>query len=194
MKTKITILVLICIVSILAIHHFFHPGSPKDVATLSSHYNPHEYIINNYSVKFEVPDFTEVKIDTNVGMGEEVLFSLYYTNNDFACRGYIQLWKIENLKEFLDSSKYLSPFDFLSYQISDTKQNNYPGYVTEWTTEYEQQIRSGKEYWLKINHADEVARVSFITDKEIFPDDLKQAVQHTVDSLQIKAVGGTADR
>lgn len=187
MRTKIIILFLIGIISISAIIYSSScQGLREEVTTYSSHSKSYEYIIKNYSITFKVPDSTEVQVDTDIE-GNEIFFSIYFTNNELAYRGYIQLWKIENLKEFLDNSKYLSPFNFIFYKINNIKLNSYKGYIIEWTTEYEQHIKSGNEYWLKINDSNEVVRISFITDKEKFPTDLKDIINQLLKSLQIEA-------
>ncbi|ADY54655.1 hypothetical protein Sgly_0287 [Syntrophobotulus glycolicus DSM 8271] len=189
MRAKITIPILIGfsigIISLFAIYTSSYKGLEKDAATFSRHTKSCEYLIKGYSVKFEVPHFTEVQVDPDIE-GSEILFSIYYTNNKLAYRGYIQLWKIESLKEFLDHSKYLSPFDFIFYKMDNIKLNYYQGYIIEWTTVHGQQVRSGKDYWLNINNTNEVVRVSFITDKENFPSDLTNIIQQTLYSLQIK--------
>lgn len=193
-KKTLIIIAIACTIAVLIIQSLLFKGSERtiingyfpirsNVTTLSSNYKSFEYTINDYSVKFEVPDATEVHVSPD--KGEQLRFSIYLVNSKLAYRGYIQVWKIKNLEGFLSDSKSLSPFDFRSYKISNVKQSKYHGFIIEWTTEFGQKLTSGNEYWLIVDNTEEVVRISFITDTADFPNELQNVIQQTLNSLKI---------
>lgn len=154
----------------------------RDLSILSNIYKPYKFTIDNYIVTLKVPEATEVQVSPD--QGENMRLGLYFINRKLAFRGYVQVWKIKDLDHFLSDSKSLSPFDFKAYSMSKVQENNYQGLKTEWTADLGQKLISGKEYWLTIN-AEEVARVSFLTDSAQFPGELNDMTQQIINSLKI---------
>jgi len=154
----------------------------RNLTTLTKTYKPFQETINNYIVTMKLPEATEVHRSPD--QGENMQFSLYFVNSELAFRGYVQVWKVNDLDRFLSDSKSFSPFDYRSYSISKVQQNNYQGLLTEWTANLGQNLISGKEYWLRIN-SEEVARVSFFTDTAEFPTELQDMTQQITNSFKV---------
>ena len=194
MRQKTLIIIAIAIITIVLIFMNFllnnsvrtikHGYLPiQSFETTMANCKPLNYDLNDYNIKFSVPDATDVNVSSDIG--EEMLFSTYLVNRKLSFRGYIQLWKIKDLERFLSNSKSLSPFDYRSYYISKVQESEYHGFITEWTAEFGPELISGKEYWLKINHTEEVVRLLILTDTADFPDKLQNIIQEIIDSLQI---------
>ncbi len=104
-----------------------------------------------------------------------------------AFRGYIQVWKIKDLESFLRNSRSLSPFDFISYHMSELQQNVSHGFKTEWSADFGEKFISGKEYWWTINQTEEGIRLSFYTDTADFPQELDSILIRILDSVKVDA-------
>ncbi|MGI6120457.1 MAG: hypothetical protein ACOYIB_07845 [Desulfosporosinus sp.] len=191
-KKKLLILAFACAISVLIIQSPIIK-EPKSISgylpiqnniTLASNYQSLEYIINDYSVKFEVPDATEVYVSPD--KGEQLRFSIYLVNSKLAYRGYIQAWNIENLEGFLSDSKALSPLNYRTYKINNVKHNDYRGFQIEWITELGQKLTSGNEYWVIVNDNEEVIRILYITDTATFPSEMQNIIELTLNSLRIE--------
>ena len=167
--------------SVRTIKHGYLPVQRFETAIVD--YKSLNYELNDYNIKFAVPDATDVKVSSDIG--EEMQFNTYLVNRKLSFRGYIQLWKIKDLERFLIQSKSLSPFDFRSYNISNVKESEYHGFKTEWTAEFGPELISGKEYWLEIYHTEEVVRLLILSDSADFPDKLQNVIQEIIDSIQI---------
>lgn len=178
----ITVLIILSLLLRSSVRTFKHGDAPP-LPTFTS-YEPLQYDSNDYSIKFEVPNDTEVNVSSD--QGEQMKFSIYLVNSRLSFRGYLQLWKVKDLKSFLSDSKSLSTFDFRTYKIRNVQQGKYHGIINEWTIEFGQKLTSGKEYWLKIDNTEEVVRISFITDTADFPDNLQDVIQHILNSIEIK--------
>lgn len=180
-----------CVIIVLVFQYLFFNGPVKtlthkqsNLTTISNTYKPFQYTIYDYTVKIKVPDATEVHVSPD--QGDKMRFSIYFVNSSkLAFRGYIQVWKVKDLENFLSDSKSLSPFDFKSYNISNVQENNYHGFKTEWTADFGQNFISGKEYWFIINNSEEVVRVSFFTDTAEFPSELQNVTQQILNSFKI---------
>lgn len=146
-------------------------------------YKKLQYTIDDYTLNIELPAATEIQVSPD--KGEEMQFSIYFVNNDLAFRGYIQLWRIKDLENFLSNSKTLSPFDFISYNMSSLQHNFHRGFKTEWSADFGETFISGKEYWWSINSNEEVIRVSFYTDTAGFPAELDPVIQHILNSIEL---------
>jgi len=188
---KITVVV---IVAILVFQYFFlkcsaailtHDYFPtqKYLTTLSNNYKIIQYTTDNYTINIEIPDVMDVHFSSDIG--EQMRSNVYLVNSKLDFRGYIQIWKIEDLDHFLNNSKSLSPFDYKSYNIINVQQDKYHGFKIEWTANFEQNFISGKEYWLMINNSKYVTRISFFTDTADFPDELQNVIQQILNSLKI---------
>ena len=150
--------------------------------TLANTSKPFQYTIDDYTMSMKLPEATEVHVSPD--RGDNLRFSLFFVNSKLAFRGYVQVWKVKDLEHFLSESKSLSPFDFKAYSLSKVQENNYKGLKTEWTAGFGQNISSGKEYWLNLN-SEEVVRVSFFTDTDEFPVELKIMTQQILNSFEI---------
>jgi len=142
------------------------------------------YNLENYSISLDLVEDTKVHVTPD--KGEELLFNVYFTNDTLSFRGYIQLWRLEDLEHFLTSSRYLSPFDFISYNMTNLPNVAEQGFKTEWSADFGDHFVSGQEFWWSLNNTDHVIRLSFFSNTKNFPEKLLPIIQHTVDSVKVK--------
>lgn len=193
MRGKISVrTALIVMITALVLQYFllegFAAASGSKVysilASASVNFGPSQIQVNDYTIRLEVPDATQIQASPD--QGEEMQFSIYFFNSDLAFRGYLQVWKLKDLESFLKNSRNLSPFDFLSYNMSTLKQSYDDGFQTEWSADFGDKVISGREFWWKLNSTKEdVVRVSFYTDTAEFPKSLDSVIQHVLNSLQV---------
>ena len=141
--------------------------------------------LENYSISLDLLEDTQVHITPD--KGEELLFNVYFTNDTFSFRGYIQLWRLEDLEYFLTSSRYLSPFDFISYSMTNLPNAAANGFKTAWSADFGEHYISGQEFWWPLNSTEHVIRLSFFSDTKEFPEKLLPIIQHTLDSVKVKS-------
>ena len=151
--------------------------------SFSNYYKSLKYMVDEYTVRFEVPATTEVHLTPD--KGQEMRLNIYFLDSGLSLRGYIQVWIINDLKYFLSNSKSLSPFDFVSYRTASIIHNNKSGIKEEWTANFGEKYISANEYWFTSNTSGEVLRVSFFTDDDEFPDELLKIAQYIANSLEI---------
>ncbi len=150
---------------------------------LANGYKPHQYRMADYVVALELPEDTEVHCTPD--QGEEMKFNIYFVNKSLAFRGYIQVWRVEDLQSFLEQSKSLSPFDFISYHMQHL-QGNSQGFKTEWSADFGESVVSGLEYWWSLD-SNEVVRLSFFTDTREIPKELADVSDHIRRSLGVNS-------
>lgn len=164
--------------------HLINKGKERETSkSFSNYYKSREYIVDEYTIRFEVPDTTEVHLTP--AKGQEMRLNIFFLDSGFSLRGYIQVWIINDLKYFLSNSNSLSPFDFVSYRTASIIHNNKSGFKEDWTAKFGENYISANEYWFTSNTSGEVLRVSFFTDDDAFPDELLNIAQHIVNSLEI---------
>lgn len=61
---------------------------------------------------------------------------MYFDDKKLLFRGYIQLWKIDNIESFLVTSKNLSTFDFRSFTFKKVVVGPLEGILNEWTASF----------------------------------------------------------
>lgn len=152
-------------------------------SAFSEEYKSVQYTMEEYSVSVEVPETTEVHLTPD--KGQEMQFNIYFVDSGLSFRGYVQVWLINDLSGFLSKSKSLSPFDFISYNITNIASGSSYGYQEDWTAKFGEKHISALEYWLTMNDHRDVLRISFFTDSTYFPDELINITQHIVSSLEI---------
>jgi len=143
------------------------------------------YNLEGYSISLDLLEDTKVHVTPD--KGEELLFNVYFINDTPQFRGYIQLWRLEDLEHFLTSSRYLSLFDFISYSMTNLPNAAAKGFKTEWSADFGDRFVSGQEFWWSINNSDHVIRLSFFCDTKDFPEKLIAVIQHIVDSVKVES-------
>ncbi|SDH32295.1 hypothetical protein [Desulfosporosinus hippei] len=114
----------------------------------------------------------------------QLLYSVYLNDQTILIRGYIQIWNLDDLENYLVNSKRISTFDFHSYSLKPIKIANENGCLTEWTASFGESYRiSGVEYWLKKSDTSGVLRISFFTDTTSFSKDQMSYIDKIINSI-----------
>lgn len=138
--------------------------------------------INNQII-LNIPHSTRV-IEENIIERGQLLYSDYLDDQALLIRGYVQIWNLGNLENYLVDSKRMSTFDFQSYSLKPIEVANSDGYLTEWTASFGLNYRiSGIEYWLKRSNSSNVLRISFFTDSASFSKEQIEYINKIVTSI-----------
>ncbi|MDQ7096779.1 hypothetical protein REC12_24610 [Desulfosporosinus sp. PR] len=122
--------------------------------------------------------------ETKVIEQGQLSYSVYIDDPTLLIRGYIQLWKLNDLEKYLVDSQKISTFDFNSYTLKGIKVANFDGYLSEWTASFGQNYKiSGMEYWLKQPGSDNVLRISFFTDTNTFTKEQHDYINDIIRSV-----------
>lgn len=142
-----------------------------------------EHTLNNQLV-VSTPNTTKI-IENNITEKGQLLRSVYLDDQALFLRGYIQLWNISNLENYLVDSQEMSTFDFLSYSLKPIKVAGFDGYLTEWTESLGLDYKIlGTEYWLRKSNTTEVLRISFFADSTSFTKDQNEYINKIIDSIK----------
>ncbi|KGK91797.1 hypothetical protein DP73_01855 [Desulfosporosinus sp. HMP52] len=138
--------------------------------------------LNNQLV-VDLSESTKV-METPIIESGQLLYSAYLNDQTILIRGYIQIWNLDDLENFLVNSKRISTFDFHSYSLQPIKIANDKGYLTEWTASFGESYRiSGLEYWLKKSDTSGVLRISFFTDTTSFSKEQMGYIEKIINSI-----------
>ncbi len=130
-----------------------------------------------------LPQSTKVK-ETPIMERGQLQYSVYLEDPTVLIRGYIQIWDLADLENYLVNSKRISTFDFHSYSLKPIKVANDNGYLTEWTASFGESYRiSGVEYWLRKPATTEVLRISFLTDITPFSKEQIDYIDKVINSI-----------
>lgn len=130
-----------------------------------------------------IPHSTRV-IEGNIIERGQLLYSDYLDDQALLIRGYVQIWNLSNLENYLVDSKRISTFDFQSYSLKPIEVANSDGYLTEWTASFGLNYRiSGIEYWLKRSNISDVLRISFFTDSTSFSKEQIEYINKIINSI-----------
>ena len=123
-------------------------------------------------------------VETPIIESGQLLYSVYLNDQTILIRGYIQIWNLDDLENYLINSKRISTFDFHSYSLKPIKIANDNGYLTEWTASFGDSYRiSGLEYWLKKSDTSRVLRISFFTDATSFSKEQMGYIDKIINSI-----------
>lgn len=141
-----------------------------------------KHSLNNQLVA-HLPQSTKV-METPIIETGQLMYSVYLDDQTVLIRGYMQIWNLDDLGNYLVNSKRISTFDFRSYSLNPIKITNDNGYVTEWTASFGDSYRiSGVEYWLKKLDTSKVLRISFLTDSTSFSKEQIDYIDKIISSI-----------
>jgi len=130
-----------------------------------------------------IPQTTKV-IETPINEKGQLQYSVYLDDQTVLIRGYIQLWNLEDLENYLVNSQRISTFDFQSYSLKPINIAKDQGYITEWTASFGDSYRiSGVEYWLRKSDTSKVLRISFLTDTTAFSKEQLDYIDKIISSI-----------
>lgn len=137
----------------------------------------------NDQLTLQLPHSTRA-IESKITERGELLYSVYLDDQTLLIRGYIQLWNLNDLENYLVNSQRISTFDFSSYTLKPIEVTNFNGYLTEWTASFGESYRiSGIEYCLKKSDASNVLRISFFTDTTAFSKEHIEFIDKIINSI-----------
>lgn len=154
-------------------------------AVKTSKNNYFNFYIEKFNIIIELPETTSTTGDYYGD--EQVLFSSFLNDRTLKYWGYIQIWKIPDLEDFIKNSKSNSIFQFTYYNQQPIDVNNLKGIEVNWsaTMQNERQIAS-KEIFLRKPNSEEVLRVSFFTEGKEIPSNLNQIFNSIISSIKWK--------
>ena len=154
---------------------------------LLSVYSNNSNVINdtfNNQLTLKLPRSTRVIESENIERGQ-LLDSVYLDDQTLLIRGYVQIWNLDDLENYLVNSQRISTFDFSSYVLKPTKVANFNGFLTEWTASFGESYRiTGMEYWLKKPDKSEVLRISFFSDSTSFSKEQLEYTNKIINSIE----------
>ena len=156
-----------------------------DPAISANSYNNSKIIKHGFNNQLvaHLPQSTKI-IETPIIERGQLIYSVYLNDHTVLIRGYIQLWNLDELEDYLVHSKRISTFDFQSYSLKPIKIVTDNGYLTEWTASFgDSYVISGIEYWLKKSNSSEVLRISFFTDTTSFSKEQKIYIDKVISSI-----------
>lgn len=141
-----------------------------------------KYTINDQLI-ISIPNSTRV-IEGNISEKGQLFYNVYLDDQALLLRGYIQLWNLSNLENYIVNSQNMSTFDFHSYSLKPITVSSFDGYLTEWTESFGLNYKiSGMDYWLKTPNSTEILRISFFTDAPSFSKEQKEYIDKIMLSL-----------
>ncbi|MGB9791288.1 MAG: hypothetical protein ACPLTR_01770 [Thermacetogeniaceae bacterium] len=159
-------------------------GSNRD-AVLTASEGSWEYRLGQYPVRVKLPLTTHVV--SEVPGGGEMIFSAFLKDDELGFKGYLQLWKVEDLGRFIAASRERSPFCFKDFDQEPVRIKNYEGFQIEWKAVMkDSKPASGKDYLLKKGSGDEALRLSFFSEASSFSPKLSEVVDAVVSSVEWK--------
>ncbi|WP_088186368.1 hypothetical protein [Desulfosporosinus sp. FKA] len=189
-QTKlITLIIIILIMSTFILYNgsvsiLKQTAENNSLSNISNNYRSTSLTLEDYTVTLELPETTSLHFDLNNFDQGQIRSTKYFEDNKLGFRGYIQMWKISNLSDFLNESKSLSPFDYKSYRVSKINQNNYDTFLTEWTASFGDKYISTEEYWISIG-TDDYIRISFYADTPTFPTNIRDITRNLLKTIKI---------
>lgn len=151
-------------------------------------------IIKNNYINFALPEFglkmqlPDTSSTAKYYFGnQEVLFSTFFNDQKLNYWGYIQIWKIRDLNEFLQNSKSHSRFQFTSYNQKAIEVNNLNGTEIDWSAimRNEREIEA-KEIFMRKPESDEFLVVTFTSEGKEFTSNLVQTFDYIISSIKWK--------
>lgn len=170
------------ILGILVGFIFSHIFFSEPLTSVFSNSNAIKHTFNN-QLNIQLPHSTRV-IESNIIERGQLLYSVYLDDQTLLTRGYIQLWNLDDLKNYLQNSKRISSFDINSYTLKPIEVGDFNGYLTQWTASFGESYKiSGIEYWLKKSDTSNVLRMSFFTDSSTFSEEQFKYIDKIIASI-----------
>ncbi|SMB83602.1 hypothetical protein SAMN00017405_1065 [Desulfonispora thiosulfatigenes DSM 11270] len=146
--------------------------------------NLQEYTLTDLPITLSIPATTTVKEDI-IEDKREVVFSSYLNDKKLNYWGHIQVWNVDNLEKFLDSSKSTSVYNFIEYTKERIKINNLEGFLVKWTATFQNdRTITSQEYFLKKEGSKEVLRISFLVNGDKIDQGLHEVIKQVIASVK----------
>ena len=118
---------------------------------------------------------------------ELLQYSALFRDEGISLQGYMQIWQIKDLNNFLVQTKEQSTFDFYTYSLNPIKIGKFQGILNLWGASMgEQSTISAKEYWLQLPKEGQFLRLAFLTNKPVFPEEHNKIIAKVLSSIRLK--------
>lgn len=118
---------------------------------------------------------------------ELLQYSAFFRDEGISLQGYMQIWQIKDLNNFLVQTKEQSTFDFYTYSLNPIKIGKFQGILNLWGASMgEQSTISAKEYWLQLPKEGQFLRLAFLTNKPVFPEEHNKIIAKVLSSIRLK--------
>lgn len=144
-----------------------------------------DYHLGTHPVTVKLPQTTQVVAETPGN--DEMIFSSFLRDEKLDFQGYIQLWNITDLEQFLANSREHSRFDFKEFKQRKIKLKTCQGFQIDWkAVMQDKNPAAGREYFLKKDDSYEVLRISLFTGTASFPEELAKVADIVISSIEWK--------
>lgn len=138
----------------------------------------------NQNIYGQLPPSMRVS-ENPLGERRQLLYSAYINDDELLLRGYIQVWQLEDVEQFLTNSKEMSSYDFYSYTLNKITVGNLSGLLNAWGASFGELSKiSGMEYWLRKSGSSEVLRIAFLTSDVTFSAEQLKMISYILASLR----------
>ena len=138
------------------------------------------------TVLLDLPLSMEVR-ENPLQEGELLQYSAFFRDEGISLQGYMQIWQIKDLNNFLVQTKEQSTFDFYTYSLNPIKIGKFQGILNLWGASMgEQSTISAKEYWLQLPKEGQFLRLAFLTNKPVFPEEHNKIIAKVLSSIRLK--------
>lgn len=177
---------LICVTIVLLAAALYFTSTVNRPISTSTTDGYRKFQVKNFPITINLPKTTNVRED-DLSNNNEVLFSTYVNDAVLNFHGYLQVWKIDDLKGFLTGAKAKSRFDFQTFNLQQYKVKALDGYQADWTAiMQDERPVAGKEFFLTKPGSGQVLRISIFTAKNQLPNDLAGVAEAIVASVEWK--------
>lgn len=170
-----------CGAVLLIISLIFFPMPNRFAATLAGKMVPH---VLDRQIHLRLPMTMRISENSVEDQGQ-LQYSAYLNDEYSSISGYIQIWELSDLNNYLRYSKAISTFDFFTYTLNDYQRGDHKGILNIWGASFGESKISGKEYWLKLSDS-KVIRIAFLTNQINFSDGQLQIINSIISSLKLE--------
>ncbi|HHY28615.1 MAG TPA: hypothetical protein GX523_18105 [Desulfitobacterium dehalogenans] len=167
----VILIILICLI--------FYPQPSRFTNTTIPKMNSH---VLNKEIRLQLPATMQI-VENRIENRHQLHYSAYLNDEQFALRGYIQLWQIDDIEHYLQKSKEMSTFDFYTYSLNNTHIGDFKGILNIWGASFGESAKlSGKEYWLHTPNQ-KMLRIAFLTKDTHFNEEQLKTMGYILSSL-----------
>lgn len=168
-RQRKTLLIVAALVLLAVLVYSIVARTGDNVAVSTSKIKYQNYSYQDVSLSVSLPETTKVSEDYY--SSGEMLLNSHLCDDEHNYHGYIQIWNIGDVEEFIEKSKLNSTFNFTSFEHEKFSNDSYTGYVVAWTAQLQDSGDiAGRDYILQIKGKDkQFLRISLTIDDAVYP-------------------------
>jgi hypothetical protein len=185
-RQRKTLLIVAALVLLAVLVYSIVARTGDNVAVSTSKIKYQNYSYQDVSLSVSLPETTKVSEDYY--SSGEMLLNSHLCDDEHNYHGYIQIWNIGDVEEFIEKSKLNSTFNFTSFEHEKFSNDSYTGYVVAWTAQLQDSGDiAGRDYILQIKGKDkQFLRISLTIDDAVYPEGLAEIEETIISSLEWK--------